>query len=71
MNLSAIHKKVRLAKAGTAVVCDIGGYEFVSYSQVTTLTLQGHSVVCDIGGYEFVSYSQVSLARLFGRTCCL
>ena len=40
------------------VVCDIGGYEFVSYSQLIVVHLQQSTVVCDIGGYEFVSYSQ-------------
>ena len=33
MNLSAIHKIIITASNGTSVVCDIGGYEFVSYSQ--------------------------------------
>ena len=33
MNLSAIHKMGWQAGAGAEVVCDIGGYEFVSYSQ--------------------------------------
>ena len=43
-----------------SVVCDIGGYEFVSYSQEKRLEELTDLVVCDIGGYEFVSYSQVS-----------
>ena len=53
------------------VVCDIGGYEFVSYSQVGVVHRLVVSVVCDIGGYEFVSYSQdtASLASL--RSSCL
>ena len=33
MNLSAIHKIRLIAERAAAVVCDIGGYEFVSYSQ--------------------------------------
>ena len=34
MNLSAIHNKSRAIAAIAMVVCDIGGYEFVSYSQL-------------------------------------
>ena len=34
MNLSAIHKMIAFARIVSLVVCDIGGYEFVSYSQV-------------------------------------
>ena len=41
-----------------SVVCDIGGYEFVSYSQARAIKSLLALVVCDIGGYEFVSYSQ-------------
>ena len=33
MNLSAIHKGYCFSGALHRVVCDIGGYEFVSYSQ--------------------------------------
>ena len=33
MNLSAIHKGASWGGVGRPVVCDIGGYEFVSYSQ--------------------------------------
>ena len=33
MNLSAIHKNIERVESGARVVCDIGGYEFVSYSQ--------------------------------------
>ena len=33
MNLSAIHKNTLDVEEGFRVVCDIGGYEFVSYSQ--------------------------------------
>ena len=33
MTLSAIHNLMVLAVASIAVVCDIGGYDFVSYSQ--------------------------------------
>ena len=40
------------------VVCDIGGYDFVSYSQLLSRRGGGAQVVCDIGGYDFVSYSQ-------------
>ena len=41
-----------------SVVCDIGGYDFVSYSQHIIEPLVVLFVVCDIGGYDFVSYSQ-------------
>ena len=58
MNLSAIHKCGILPFRMNAVVCDIGGYEFVSYSQEARVVDGVKSVVCDIGGYEFVSYSQ-------------
>ena len=40
MNLSAIHKNTLDVEEGFRVVCDIGGYEFVSYSQGHFLTLQ-------------------------------
>ena len=65
MNLSAIHKAGGSAVEGGAVVCDIGGYEFVSYSQEGVLQSRLSYVVCDIGGYEFVSYSQE--AQLFAE----
>ena len=38
MNLSAIHKYDALSADVENVVCDIGGYEFVSYSQVNPKT---------------------------------
>ena len=60
MNLSAIHKTLIPWESLVQVVCDIGGYEFVSYSQEKRLEELTDLVVCDIGGYEFVSYSQVS-----------
>ena len=58
MNLSAIHKTRARGKTSRTVVCDIGGYEFVSYSQAGCRLMRQEPVVCDIGGYEFVSYSQ-------------
>ena len=58
MNLSAIHKAGGGHYERRCVVCDIGGYEFVSYSQAKTAWSPIVRVVCDIGGYEFVSYSQ-------------
>ena len=36
MNLSAIHKLPSSRDTAHRVVCDIGGYEFVSYSQAMT-----------------------------------
>ena len=33
MTLSAIHNRLREAVFAGDVVCDIGGYDFVSYSQ--------------------------------------
>ena len=33
MTLSAIHNSGTVDLKGRAVVCDIGGYDFVSYSQ--------------------------------------
>ena len=59
MNLSAIHNEVSKHVQRDPVVCDIGGYEFVSYSQLLTNGTVSTGVVCDIGGYEFVSYSQL------------
>ena len=37
MNLSAIHNYMAKVFNFTPVVCDIGGYEFVSYSQLLPL----------------------------------
>ena len=37
MNLSAIHKDFGIQFGNGVVVCDIGGYEFVSYSQALTV----------------------------------
>ena len=34
MTLSAIHNSKEVLKAAGSVVCDIGGYDFVSYSQL-------------------------------------
>ena len=56
--MSAIHNQRPHLKAAPDVVCDIGGYDFVSYSQLTTQLFLIYIVVCDIGGYDFVSYSQ-------------
>ena len=39
MNLSAIHKRTRPTTIYHRVVCDIGGYEFVSYSQAVRACL--------------------------------
>ena len=39
MNLSAIHKGTIQLPKHVCVVCDIGGYEFVSYSQGLTKTI--------------------------------
>ena len=33
MTLSAIHNRKEQASVAVLVVCDIGGYDFVSYSQ--------------------------------------
>ena len=33
MTLSAIHNNLENGTTGEEVVCDIGGYDFVSYSQ--------------------------------------
>ena len=60
MTLSAIHNKVFQCLAACAVVCDIRGYDFVSYSQPKKQSNIKTSVVCDIRGYDFVSYSQPS-----------
>ena len=58
MTLSAIHNFVSGPCSNLLVVCDIGGYDFVSYSQHGPRPDGGERVVCDIGGYDFVSYSQ-------------
>ena len=58
MTLSAIHNSIDMVKYRPVVVCDIGGYDFVSYSQLTWMWTLLVLVVCDIGGYDFVSYSQ-------------
>ena len=58
MTLSAIHNITEEKAIPDGVVCDIGGYDFVSYSQPIIDTLSITTVVCDIGGYDFVSYSQ-------------
>ena len=71
MNLSAIHKAATVYSAMQLVVCDIGGYEFVSYSQVSTMDEDRHKVVCDIGGYEFVSYSQAQYLSVKEYDGCL
>ena len=54
-----------------SVVCDIGGYEFVSYSQGCLYRVYSAAVVCDIGGYEFVSYSQVGVGNGYRPGGCL
>ena len=69
--MSAIHKRSGSGGALGRVVCDIGGYEFVSYSQEVSQTLVDPVVVCDIGGYEFVSYSQVRASIGHHRRGCL
>ena len=56
--MSAIHNLANNSDNQHEVVCDIGGYEFVSYSQPLIGSSVACTVVCDIGGYEFVSYSQ-------------
>ena len=59
MTLSAIHNGSVALKDSEVVVCDIGGYDFVSYSQRIVQCIAYLLVVCDIGGYDFVSYSQL------------
>ena len=59
MTLSAIHNHNWRYMRIVLVVCDIGGYDFVSYSQQKSKTFFNLFVVCDIGGYDFVSYSQL------------
>ena len=61
MTLSAIHNVYALGGRRQGVVCDIGGYDFVSYSQLVYVAPISTRVVCDIGGYDFVSYSQPSI----------
>ena len=63
MTLSAIHNLNENAILFSFVVCDIGGYDFVSYSQLARCCPHQPCVVCDIGGYDFVSYSQHILGR--------
>ena len=60
MTLSAIHNAILSFIRSRSVVCDIGGYDFVSYSQLKFLNGLFVVVVCDIGGYDFVSYSQLA-----------
>ena len=64
MTLSAIHNRPSQGEQRTSVVCDIGGYDFVSYSQPSENGEFAWPVVCDIGGYDFVSYSQRIRSRL-------
>ena len=71
MTLSAIHNSRRHCSVSRQVVCDIGGYDFVSYSQHYTLPYYCIIVVCDIGGYDFVSYSQRIEPVTKGDRCCL
>ena len=63
--MSAIHNANSNTRGLRRVVCDIGGYDFVSYSQPLRVGLSRADVVCDIGGYDFVSYSQQNL--ILGR----
>ena len=69
--MSAIHNTGRIEPSSDDVVCDIGGYEFVSYSQLWEFLNEVVRVVCDIGGYEFVSYSQLEIAAFLASTSCL
>ena len=62
MTLSAIHNDVSHVYLPRGVVCDIRGYDFVSYSQPDSVRAAAAVVVCDIRGYDFVSYSQPGLA---------
>ena len=71
MNLSAIHNHRQFNCIKVSVVCDIGGYEFVSYSQLVMKTVLAVYVVCDIGGYEFVSYSQPAFPSCTAYARCL
>ena len=56
MTLSAIHNNYEYYSNNNRVVCDIGGYDFVSYSQPVSPETITFAVVCDIGGYDFVSF---------------
>ena len=49
MTLSAIHNYTKNGSKWQAVVCDIGGYDFVSYSQLEQRHYTWQTVVCDIG----------------------
>ena len=71
MTLSAIHNCASNKSLTDKVVCDIGGYDFVSYSQPPSRELLGAIVVCDIGGYDFVSYSQRNTSRRGTLPRCL
>ena len=71
MTLSAIHNETIDQTIANIVVCDIGGYDFVSYSQQKYLVGKNKCVVCDIGGYDFVSYSQRDILyyEIFNVVC--
>ena len=71
MTLSAIHNSRLVVLHLLQVVCDIGGYDFVSYSQLKEERRGANCVVCDIGGYDFVSYSQLFLEDFTIRARCL
>ena len=71
MTLSAIHNNAVAPLGGAWVVCDIGGYDFVSYSQHGNPSYYSVMVVCDIGGYDFVSYSQPAMVRNWIMPSCL
>ena len=69
--MSAIHNFFPFMSLLFLVVCDIGGYDFVSYSQPRSVAEKRTGVVCDIGGYDFVSYSQLMRIALSTPICCL
>ena len=69
--MSAIHNAKRCSISKNVVVCDIGGYDFVSYSQPPNQGGNNGNVVCDIGGYDFVSYSQPLLVSATTGSGCL
>ena len=71
MTLSAIHNFFPFMSLLFLVVCDIGGYDFVSYSQPRSVAEKRTGVVCDIGGYDFVSYSQLLSFHVFIIFSCL
>ena len=71
MTLSAIHNCRGATCWLLKVVCDIGGYDFVSYSQQSQSHTMQLAVVCDIGGYDFVSYSQLTAISCSENMCCL